>query len=202
MKSELGLAAEAAATVMNIANTHLAAGQHEAAVKSYDDALSRLATATDSRQEELILYNRAIALHALGRFDDALRDYGRVVSSLSTAAAPTPQRLYPALVGRGSTRLARGDAAMAETDYEAALRIEPATAVAYDRAELRFGLAQAVSARDAARARGLAAEALELARASGDASLIASIEGWQRAALGDSSPAVAKGGVAVASSSD
>ena len=190
VKAELGLAREVAATRMNIGNAHLAAGRNDAAVESYDDAMLQLATEPDARLELLVRYNRGIARFSLQRYVDALTDYDRVIELRSAATPVGTAPLYAALVGRGSVRLALHDAAGAREDYEWALRIEPADAPAYDRAELRFGLARALASDAPARAQALVQQAQAYAKDASDPALSAAIATWLESAEIDRSAVI------------
>ncbi len=178
IKDRLGLPGDVATTLMNVGNAYLGQGRAAEAIATYDEAVEHLRRAPDTETEALIRFNRAIARFESGQHGQAQRDYDFVVTELTRTEPADAARLYPALVGRGSARLAGQDDAGARDDYEWALRIEPADANAYDRAELRFGLARALPAQGRVRARELAAQARQDAAGANAPALERDIVAW------------------------
>ena len=177
LKRALGLHDEAATTLMNLGNVLSRAGDDAAAISVYDEALAETDRPGVSARVRL---NRAIALQQSGRLAEAIADYEFVLTF--RPETPTERnQVYAAAIGLGLARLAAGDRVAAQADLEAALASEPANASGYDRAELRLGLARAVSDTAQSRAVALADEARAIATADGEDELADRARSWVRA---------------------
>jgi tetratricopeptide (TPR) repeat protein len=180
-KSVLGRYDLAAESMTNMGNIHLSAERYPAALATYDEALELLAASGGEHgaKESLIRLNRALALYAAGRPDEAIEDYGRALALALATSPPNVDLAYSARIGRATARLGRGDPSAARADFEEASIHEPRAADPYDRAELRFGLAQTLPPELRRRSLELAAEAEHLAREAGDPALAAMIAEWR-----------------------
>jgi len=180
MKATLGRRDLAAATMINIGNLQYGAGEHAAAVSTFDEVLVLLSAAPNDATEKLARLDRAYALQAAGRLDDAIADYDRASKLAASSAPADTDILYAAAIGRGTALLHRGERVAAAREFDAALAIESPVADPYDRAELRFGLARSLGPAMASRADALAEEAESLARGAGEAELAGEILRWRR----------------------
>jgi eukaryotic-like serine/threonine-protein kinase len=103
-----------------------------------------------------------------GHYPESLSHYDQAIQSWTQAYGGDHPNLAHALVGRGLTRLARDEAALARPDLARALEIREAKRVSpAELADAEFGLARAItadadtSAKDRERARTLARQAFE-----------------------------------------
>lgn len=180
MKATLGRRDLAAATMINIGNLQYGAGEHAAAVATFDEVLALLSATPNDATEKLARLDRAYALQAAGRLDDAIADYDRVSKLAASSMPADTDSLYAAAVGRGTALLERGERGAAAIEFDAALAIESPRTDAYDRAELRFGLARALGPAMESRAAALAEDAESIAREAGETDLAGEIQRWRR----------------------
>lgn len=174
LKRELGLLDEAATTWMNLGNVQSRAQRPEAALASYEEALRlQIRPATEAR----VRFNRAITLQEQRRLDEAKADYAFVLTVEATTSAERRQQ-HAARISLARIDLDRGERPAALAGFEAVAANEPVDATAYDKAELRLGLAQAQPEEQRTRSIALCREALAIATAGGHQDLVAQAEQW------------------------
>lgn len=169
MKQQLGERHQAAATLMNVGNVHLAAEQASAAVEVYDRALDLLAADPEPATEGLLRMNRALAFRDLHEPTAELEEWTRALALVDAADAG---RRHAILFRRGRLLTELEQCPRAREDLEAAIAVEHDRTGAEDRARTRLSLA-GCTPDDRARAVASAVEARAIAAGAGLTALVA-----------------------------
>ncbi|HEU4919842.1 MAG TPA: BTAD domain-containing putative transcriptional regulator [Candidatus Limnocylindrales bacterium] len=155
----------------------LDSGNFEAALEILDAAVRHADTIGFAAFHARALVNRGRAKQGVGRFEEAMADFTAARAIYERIGSPS---VALALTREGSLHALRGDAFLARSAFEAAVRAARDAADSQALAPALVGLAQSVAADDPTQARELTEQAMALGR---DVAPITILLGASRVAL-------------------